>query len=341
VGLQYIRALAAVMVLIGHTIAEAEHYLSVDLPFDTVPWTRGVDMFFVLSGFIIMLSGHRLFGQPEATLSFLRRRLRRVVPLYWFFTTLMLGVLLLSPGATKDTVLDWQQIAASYLFLPYERYDGRVAPILSLGWTLNYEIFFYVVFAISLTVRTLWAPSIVLLLWVIAGAFAGFEETVLRAWSNPIVLEFCFGLWVGHWFVRRKSPLNASRAIALLCAVVALVLLYVLHQINGLPRFLAAGLPSALLVFGMAVFWPSNAPETFGGRICETLGDSSYALYLSHRFALRSVTLAVIPALPAGQTGAWVYVGLATVSALILGSIVHFCLERPMFLSRRRPVRWA
>jgi exopolysaccharide production protein ExoZ len=138
-GLQFLRAFAAIMVLIGHAIAEAEHYFAISLHLDFIPWTRGVDIFFVISGFIITLSATRYKGRPFA---FLQRRVMRVVPLYYVFTTLMVFTVFFFPNGPKDTVFDLSQILSSYGFFPYARLDGRIAPILSLGWTLNYEIFF-------------------------------------------------------------------------------------------------------------------------------------------------------------------------------------------------------
>jgi len=146
-GLQALRGLAAVMVLIGHVLAEAEHYFALSLPGDTIPRTRGVDIFIVISGFVITLSAQRYMGRPWA---FLWRRLLRVAPLYYVFTTLMVAALLLLPGAVKDTPLDPAQIISSYVFFPYARPDGLIAPVLSLGWTLNYEIFFYALTALCL-----------------------------------------------------------------------------------------------------------------------------------------------------------------------------------------------
>lgn len=104
--MQYLRALAASMVLVGHVLAEAEHYFGFDIPLRGLPWTRGVDIFFVISGFIIVLVSRDLHGTPGGVRTFLRRRFRRVVPLYWLFTTLMLCILLVVPGAAKDI---WSQ----------------------------------------------------------------------------------------------------------------------------------------------------------------------------------------------------------------------------------------
>lgn len=340
--MQYLRALAASMVLVGHVLAEAEHYFGFDILLRGLPWTRGVDIFFVISGFIIVLVSRDLHGTPGGVRTFLRRRFWRVVPLYWLFTTLMLCILLVVPGAAKDTVLDWQQVEGSYLFFPLERYDGRIAPILSLGWTLNFEVFFYGLFALSLLVpRKL---GLILLLcglmaWVLIGALFGFTAPALRFWSNPIVLEFGFGVCLGWLHLRRGQAVAPSLPISLVLCVCGMGALCAFGDMDGIPRWLGAGLPATALVAGAALFWPQ--PSTAGplSRLGELLGDSSYALYLSHRFVLRSLTLGLLPLLPATGMGALGFVVVACFASVGVGILVFATIERPFLIAQPRRVR--
>ncbi len=318
-GLQSLRALAAGMVLIGHVLAEAEHYFGLSLPGDAIPWTRGVDLFFVISGFVIALSADRLRTQPMA---FFKRRLMRVVPLYYIFTTLMVVVLLALPGAAKDTTLDLGQILSSYSFLPYAREDGRIAPILSLGWTLNYEIFFYAIFALCLALRRpLLSLVAILSTCVIAGLIYPSTATAFVFWSNPLILEFLFG--VGLARLHQSGWHMPDTGFAVACLLSGFTFL-VLFDAMSIPRVLAAGLPATLIVASGTLFCPNR---TTPGQL---LGDASYALYLSHRFALRAATLLLLPLLPQTPLGAWIYVGLVTGLALGVGILTHLLLERPM-----------
>lgn len=324
-GLQLLRGLAALMVLVGHVIAEAEHYLALPLPGDAIPWTRGVDIFFVISGFIITLSANRFAGQP---LAFLWRRFLRVAPLYYLFTTLMVAALLLLPGGAKGTALEPGQILNSYLFLPFERHDGRIAPVLSLGWTLNYEMFFYVLMALALALPR---P-----LWVIAGLLGGAAMvgllpgggTFFVFWTNPLVLEFLFGIGLARLYQRGFHHPSATLALGLLMAGLALL---VLLDATPLPRFVAAGFPAAVIVAAGTLLWPNRA---LPGQI---IGDASYALYLSHRFILRAMTLLILPLFPAAPGPAWAYVAL-TCGATVLASLaVHIWIERPLLRALSRP----
>lgn len=323
-GLQLLRALAALMVLVGHVIAEAEHYFALPLPGDAIPWSRGVDIFFVISGFIITLSATRLAGQP---LVFLWRRFLRVAPIYYLFTTLMVATLLLLPGAAKDTALDPGQILSSYLFLPYERYDGRIAPVLSLGWTLNYEMLFYALMALSLALpRPLWVVT-GLLIGLSLASLLPFDGTLFAFWSNPLILEFLFGIALARAYRRGLVRPSLPLASGVLTGGFALL---VLLDPTSLPRFAAAGLPAALIVAAGTLFYPNRA---LPGQI---IGDASYALYLSHRFTLRAMTLLVLP-LFGGETWAvWVYVAMACIGAVVVSVAVHLWVERPLLRALSR-----
>src|SRR4051794_18560267 len=160
-----------------------------------VPWSMGVDLFFIISGFIMVWLTKEQFGKPDVAPRYLLRRIIRVVPPYWFFTGVMIVVVLLSSGRARNTTIGLQQIATSFAFVPWPRHDGTFSPILSQGWTLNYEIFFYVCFAVALTVRSG-------LVWLVGafGAFALVHPFVPESWfvlkflSDPIILEFVGGI---------------------------------------------------------------------------------------------------------------------------------------------------
>src|SRR5690606_35064881 len=105
------------------------------------PGDFGVDLFFVISGFIMVHVSRNQFARPGAPLDFVRRRLVRIVPLYWTMTTLMVAVVLLLPQSVDTATADPRQWIASYLFIPFERAsDGMMRPVLGLGWSLNYEM---------------------------------------------------------------------------------------------------------------------------------------------------------------------------------------------------------
>jgi peptidoglycan/LPS O-acetylase OafA/YrhL len=334
-SLQWLRALAAMMVLTGHALEEAAHYRGIGAGAAALPWTRGVDVFFVISGFVIALSARRHAGSGAGAGAFLLRRVIRVVPLYWLFTTLMVVALLAAPGAVKDTDLDPAQILSSYFFYPYERHDGRIAPVLSLGWTLNYEMFFYLLASAALFWR--W-PRAALLLWgalvtlALLGWFLDPTQTALRFWTNSIIIEFGFGVLLALLWQQRGTTHHPTLAVTLfLTGVAALILLHG----TDLPRFLAAGLPATLMVAGPVLFLANAAGPL--ARAGSSLGDASYALYLSHRFVLRLATLALLPIIPTTPLGLCSFVAVVTLTATLLSLAVFRHIERPLLarLNRR------
>jgi peptidoglycan/LPS O-acetylase OafA/YrhL len=299
-----------------------------------LPWTRGVDIFFVISGFVITISMIRFAGSAQGAGAFLLRRTLRVVPLYWLFTSLMVVTLLIAPSGVKDTDLDPAQILSSYLFLPYERHDGRIAPVVSLGWTLNYEMFFYLLASAALVLT--WSKAVAsllaaLALLALAGATLDPTQTALNFWTNSIILEFGFGVLLALLWRQRGTHHVPLLATAL--ALTGLAALVMLHN-TTLPRAIAAGLPALLIVAGPVLYLvPPPGPLNRAGL---ALGDASYALYLSHRFVLRLATLALLPFLPAGRNGEFPFILLVTVAATALSLAVFRHVERPLLAALNR-----
>lgn len=326
-GLQMLRAFAAIVVLIGHAIAEAEHYFALSFGLDFIPWTRGVDIFFVISGFIITLSATRYLGRPIA---FLKRRFMRVAPLYYFFTTLMVITVFVFPDGPKDTTFNLGQVFSSYGFFPYARPDGRIAPVLSLGWTLNYEMFFYILCAFSLMLRraTLMLCFGITVIVFLATIFE-FQTAPLSFWTNALMIEFIFGILLAKIYQQRWNVPNPTVAITLF--LVGLIFMVVLAS-SGLPRFIAAGIPATIVVAAGTLFYP---PLFAGWQI---LGDSSYALYLSHRFTLRASTLLLLPVLPHSTLGSWTYVLLVSALSVGIAILVHLWIERPFLMPKQKQV---
>ncbi len=149
-SVQALRAVAALSIAILHVLHEA---IGLDPGgvmarwHAALPWGAGVDLFFVISGFVMVYASDELFGRRDAPALFMARRLIRIVPLYWAATTLFLLVALIARSAVSEGAGSIANVVMSYVFLPTRRPDGSIQPIYSLGWTLNYEMLFYVVFA--------------------------------------------------------------------------------------------------------------------------------------------------------------------------------------------------
>ncbi|MBJ2152691.1 acyltransferase [Paracoccus sp. IB05] len=291
-SIQVLRAYAALSVMVGHAILEAMTNHGVDPErFNEFPFIAGVDIFFVISGFIMYHTSASDFGEPGGAHKFLWRRFIRVVPLYWAFTSLMVVTLVFLSGSVRSTELEWWNVISSYLFIPSARESGKVVPILSLGWTLNYEIFFYVLFAAAMAFNRK-VGVVVLLAFVAAFSIIGavFQPSwaPMAFWTNSIILEFGFGVILAVYFD------HIRRYAGILCCYILFIVGFVLlvflsDTAPDLPRFIKGGIPAAIILCGCL-----TVPNTADARIPKfllLLGDSSFALYLCHRFVMRPLTI--------------------------------------------------
>jgi exopolysaccharide production protein ExoZ len=342
---QVMRGVAALMVVVGHSQSAVGAVLSANGSFTRstlVPWGAGVDLFFVISGFIIVHASSRLFGTPGARREFLRRRLIRIVPLYWLVTTLFL--LLLAAASLKggDPFPDARAIFASYAFIPADTYgDGRLFPVFDLGWTLNYEMFFYALLALVVVWprgRALTILGGLLVALVVAGMFVP-GPSAPWYWTRPIIVDFGLGIAVGALVAKGIVVPKTIRAIVAVVAV-ALLLADPAHIFDGpvgttvanaWPRVLLAGIPVAL-VLGAALLGPEpRMPRV--GIVFTRIGDSSYSLYLFHPFALITMEKLAqkIPAVR-GAPG-WLLVAGTVAVAIAIALAAYRWIERPMTAS--------
>jgi peptidoglycan/LPS O-acetylase OafA/YrhL len=284
--------------------------------------SAGVDIFFAISGFIMVVSSDRLFGKPGATKLFLLRRLIRIVPLYWIVTSIyVLGV---GGGFTL------MHTFASYFFIPYPRPDGIMQPNHPVGWTLNYEMFFYLLFSLAIVLpRRLAVCSLIIILTVIVAA--GRTSVGVDAFtflSQPIILNFVFGLGIGLAYKEGlRLPWPVATAMIGLAAVV-----YFMQIGDGYPskweRIPDYGFPAVLALAGATMGKLGLPPKWL--RPLASLGDSSYALYLVHTLVIwGSRMVAMKLALPV-HAAPWAYVVAVTAASVLVAEVAHRLFDQPV-----------
>ncbi|MGE7371171.1 acyltransferase family protein [Neorhizobium sp. NPDC001467] len=338
VNVQILRFFAAFLVVFAHAHAEVLNVAARSSGtfggIGLLDWGLGVDIFFVISGFIMYYMMHDRFGRPGAPVDFLRRRLVRIVPLYWIFTTLMLVSILAAGSLINNNGLDIRHIVASYAFIPFPRADGELFPLLSLGWTLNYEMLFYAVFALALCLRRPVGIVVMLVLFAVLclGAMLVPDQVwPLKFWGNGIIGEFLLGIGLAALYLKGfRLPLGV--VVVMIAAGLALAIwLYQISAYEHVTRLITGGLP-AILVTAAVVLGPSAR----NGRVTRVFalgGDASYALYLSHPFALKVFgVIGVMLGLPLPG----IFIG-GIIASVIASTAVHLLLEKPMgaWLSRR------
>ncbi|WP_410469475.1 acyltransferase family protein [Agrobacterium tumefaciens] len=289
--IQVMRAVAATMVVALHANINWEFTL---FPLHALRLGAGVDLFFVISGFVIVYASRPYFAARGGRSAFLLRRLLRIVPLYWFVLTLRVIALAGAAFLGVKAFPPLQAILTSYLFIPYDAMgygDAYPFPIVDLGWTLNYEMFFYAVFAAFIFLpleRAVLATASVLFVAVLSGPVFNLPLP-FSFWLQPIILEFVAGMVLAVLFLRgvRISPLIGAGMALCGLAVWTFLELYMFGAPCGpgcysFPRLLVFG-GGAILLMAAATLTRGIALPRFAQPLA-ALGDSSYALYLLHPF---------------------------------------------------------
>lgn len=332
--LQFLRAIAALLVLSGHALGMATQLGHQDRLL--LPTGMGVDLFFAISGFIMMYANDRLFTRPGAGKEFLIRRIGRVAPLYWISTTALLCTMLLGSRGWAG-LPDLGYILSSYLFIPNDNFgsvDEIAFPLLSLGWTLNYEMLFYAVFSMFLCLprkKAIASVTATMLVLVLLGLILNPASVIAKTWSQAIILEFALGMFIGHAFLQGIRLPRKVSAVALCLAIAWIVLdpadLLALKQTpNDFRRLIGWGVP-ALMVLGSFILTPWRMPPLVE-KPAMLLGDASYSLYLTHPFVLVLVER-VWPRLFGAEFLAVMVLSGVTL-AIILAVAVHRMIERPI-----------
>jgi len=329
-ALQYLRAVAALAVVYSHAVIQVDSYQQYLMEAGSF----GVDIFFVISGFIMIY-----IAKPENTFGqFFINRVRRVVPLYWFFLLLMAAILLATPSVFKATVFDFEALMLSLGFIPHwsGAHPTEAWPIVAPGWSLNFEMYFYLVFAVSLffadRFRIAFISLVITVVFIVAQWFDTGESAAAHFFAKSMVFEFIFGmLLAAAW--KRGFRMPASTAAWLLVLGICLLFLKL-----PVPRIFEYGIPSLLIVAACLFV---KAREYQWGVL---LGDASYALYLSHIFVLGAVRKVLPPLLGDGPMAAYLFVALSLIICTLASVIVHKYVDNwllrheriPRFLAERK-----
>jgi exopolysaccharide production protein ExoZ len=310
-NIQALRAYAAGFVVFYHT----DYSLFGLRPFGAF----GVDVFFVISGFIM---AYLCATKPE---HFFRRRLIRILPLYWTATIAVFAACVAFPEMMRTTRPDGAELVKSLLFIPFLKSPGHIQPTLFLGWTLNYEMFFYATVAAGLwwsrTRAVIISSALVVATMVVCLPFVD-RSVVAEFYGNPIVLEFLAGMAL--YRIWKRVPV-APRAVLWGIASAATGAMIALDATAG-PTLRRAGLMPASFALVFAVVMLSRSGADTRSRLAVLCGDASYVLYLLHPYAVRPATRLL------ARYGAY---NLATVMVVVAATVaiavvVHVYCERPV-----------
>jgi exopolysaccharide production protein ExoZ len=335
--IQALRAIAALMVVIYHVLDMWA--LRIDASAPGVTWVNGaagVDIFFVISGFVMVVASRRLASRPHAWRTFIQHRIVRIVPLYWLLTTAKLILVFVFADLALRSNLDLDYVVRSYLFFPLVDGAGHFRPLLPVGWTLTYEFLFYLLFALALALRVdvlrVLLPGLGLI--VVAALLRGGSWPAWTILFDTIVVEFIFGVALAKAVLRRWV---LPPALAASCVVAGFVLILTVPEGAQNVRTLTWGVPALAIVAG-AVSLEARLARMLPGWLL-LLGDASYAIYLTHGFVVPAIGLVVIAWHGSGLLAETMAMLACLAASSVVGTVVYRIVERPiMHALKRRPL---
>lgn len=351
--IQALRAIAAIAVMFAHLYGieartnEAGPLLS---PL-VLAGMSGVDLFFVISGFVMVWVSGDLERGPRTSLSFFYARVTRIYPTWWLFAGVFAAYFYITLGVPWDP----EQLAKTGASGPEHLFKSAFLlpqpnlPVLQLGWTLVHEMYFYVVFAgllllpraWRLPAMLVWAGIIIASMLIGRATFHGLTPVSLVL--HPMTLEFLMGAGIG-FLVRARITSLALPAllIGLAGAFYAIINVDITSLAPTFPiqRMLFFGIPAALIVYGLVAL---ETRSEFGKRVpgfLVRIGDWSYSLYLGHLIVIAAVARLYDAMLGhdsvAVQAG---YLIVASLTAIAVAGLTYHLFERPSmrFLRRWQP----
>jgi exopolysaccharide production protein ExoZ len=310
-SVQYLRAVAALMVVAYHATRQTAFKFEIG--------AAGVDVFFVISGFILWTIAAE---NPVSPGKFLLRRVQRVAPLYWVLTLLVVSACALWPGIFFDARPTWPHTLLSLAFIQHMNPDGGPFPVITAGWTLNYEAIFYLIFTAVLFAPRRWRLALMTAALIALPAYGYFirQESYIMG-ANMHFLQFAAGVWLAEARTRHMLPERRSAIILASLGLAGFGLLQAFQVHVHFWRPIVWGVPAFALVAGLI------AAEADGGlkRIAwlHVLGDASYSIYLAH-FLFISLLAQFI------RSGGWFFPPIAFAGGLLAGLICYVVLERPL-----------
>lgn len=247
--------------------------------------TFGVDIFFILSGYVMALISHNVSPGSTSARSFVFRRGLRVYPIYWIYTLLVLLAYFVYPEGVNSSYATNPSVIRSFLLLP-----DFSTPLLNVGWTLIYEVYFYCLMALLLFFRIETRNTFFMILFIFLIVYNYFFyistdpiNPFEKYYLGPLICEFILGYWLFFQRVKFSSLMNLIVMVSSVLFVLSTS--YWVDINSNFKRLFLFGLPAALFVYSFLSFFEGK--RNF--RSIVLLGDISFSTYLSHIFVLNVI----------------------------------------------------
>jgi exopolysaccharide production protein ExoZ len=331
---QVLRGVASLLVVLYHTTVNMSDIFKKDFLGNFFFFgNAGVDIFFVLSGFIITYTSIKSLGSGKKIFPFLRRRFVRIFPAYWIIIGFFLLVQVLFPSFYK-THYDFSTgnfLSTLFLLPGHSMVNG-------VSWTLSYELFFYALFSLAFLFsnkKLAFALGMLYALSLIAIRVLGYNFENAGPWVNlvthPMNVEFFMGVLaavtVPRISQRLSLPLIILGSLLFLAGGILIDNNYLLVR-DTFNRVLVFGIPSFLIVVGAVRFELSKNMVVH--NIFLLLGEASYSLYLLH-LPLVAACMKIVSRFNIQNIFILHGIFLLLIAAICYGSILFFkWIERPV-----------
>jgi len=299
-SLQLLRALAVLLVVYGHSIVLQMRY-STSFEQDFFHHENfgafGVDIFFIISGFIISYIAYGYSGKKKSFV-FILKRFIRVNPIYYVISVLFILRFSIHPGsAFRFPSVSESTLLKTLIILPITDKTFWISPVLIVGWTLSFEWLFYIMYSglifLKIKYKLLCLFSIIISL-IIAGVIVNTQDARFAFITNPILLEFLFGAII--CWIYFHVPMGKYFCYLLILTALVWFACEILFGFGGISemgctinaecsrmRVLLWGIPGAMLVCGAVVMEKNGyLNKLWKSSLFQIIGDSSYSIYLTH-----------------------------------------------------------
>ncbi|WP_060772892.1 MULTISPECIES: acyltransferase family protein [Pseudomonas] len=341
---QALRGIAAMLVVLCHAadyLRDSPSYPLIESAL--LPGAMGVDLFFIISGFIMVYSTRKATGTIDDVKNFAISRFSRIWPTYAVVSLLWIFIAY-SGLAYFSSTENLTALLKSLTFIPVkEMAPLYFEPVFALGWTLNFEMYFYAVFAVSLLFKRFrlaamltWIALTVVLIPVMTRTFStnpftyySFDFNYLNLMTNPIILEFVAGALIGYLYLSKHISISSKVvAVNLLVSSIALVIWFNYSGPASTHGITNWGGPLALMVLALAIC--SKTVHIKSPKVLIWLGKISYSLYLTH-FLTRSVMDHSVGSIGfSAYTHTWGYFAFSVVLCVSVSAASQYLLEQKL-----------
>lgn len=263
-GIQMLRGIACIFVVLCHTKL-------------TNIGSWGVDIFFVISGFMLM------YSTRSGSKHFFLKRVKRIIPLYWFMTIVTSVLICVAPSLFNSYEFTWEYLLKSLLFIPY-RHSEIVQPVYGLGWTLNYEMFIYIIFGMSMNFSYKYR-AVITIIACTAFTIAGGElqECFIKYYGGGVLMEFAAGIVLYYVIDRHIGRINLYLGTGMV------IVSFLLFIIAGDKSIYLNLMFASMAFIGAWKIGETLSVNNIVVKSMVSIGNASYCIYLTHVYAVRLV----------------------------------------------------